>query len=98
MAKKLISLMRGCAGETLVETLCSILVCALSVAALSVAVAAATHMNQSAQRTSDDYREVRQQAETQAGAPTGTTTITVDGVTYDVSVYGGDGAISYELA
>ena len=98
MAKRLKALLRSSSGETLVETLCAILICSLAAVALSVSVATATNMNLIAKKTSDEYRETRQQAEIQTGEPAGSTVITVDGKTYPVSVYGGDGVISDELS
>lgn len=98
MARRLKALLRSSSGETLVETLCAILICSLAAVALSVSVATATNMNTIAKNTSDQYRETRQQAEIQCGDPSGTTVITIDGKTYPVSVYGGDGVISYELS
>lgn len=77
-------------GETLTETLVSILILTLSGLLLLTATMAANKVNQAAVKMDADLREQLQYAEMQRhelayGA--GTDTVTVNGEEYDVTVY-----------
>ena len=77
-------------GETLTETLVSILILTLSGLLLLTATMAANKVNQAAVKMDADLREQLQYAEMQRrnvayGAGTGS--VTVNGVVYDVTVY-----------
>ena len=77
-------------GETLTETLVSILILTLSGLLLLTATMAANKVNQAAVKMDTDLREQLQYAEMQRhelayGA--GTDTVTVNGEEYDVTVY-----------
>lgn len=85
-------------GETLVETLASILIAALSVALLFTCVTASVQMHRISRRADEGYYDALSAAETQTGtALPGTAELTGSGGTVDLNIrlYGGEGMYAY---
>lgn len=88
-------------GETLVETMASIVIAALSVALLFTCVMAASQINRMAREADEAYYKALTAAEEQTDAvpPDGTVKIAGGGHenTFPISLYGGEGLYSYAL-
>lgn len=84
-------------GETLVETMASIVIAALSVALLFTCVMAASQINRMAREADEAYYADLTAAETQAAvAKSGT--IKISEKPFDISLYGGEGMYSFKRA
>lgn len=89
-------------GETLVETMASIVIAALSVALLFTCVVTSVHLDHTAKRMDEAYYKALTAAETQAadeGHPAKNGTVSIAGgsaeMELDVTLYGGEGMYSY---
>lgn len=85
-------------GETLVETLASIVIAALSVALLFTCVMAASQINRMAQEADAAYYADLTAAETQAADadhPAKSGEIEINGIGFAISLYGGQGMYAY---
>lgn len=83
-------------GETLVETMASIVIAALSVALLFTCVMAASQINRMAQEADEAYYKALTAAETQAAAAK-SGKMEISEKEFDISLYGGEGLYSYAL-
>lgn len=81
-------------GETLVETLCAILVSSFAIVMLTTAVVASATANKAADDR-DAVLQVEQQAAESHSDAVGTGTVTLGGASYSVTYYGGDDMVSY---
>lgn len=86
---------RNTKGETLVETLVAVLVCALSIVMLLMATTTATDLNKKAEDR--DAQLNQEQIAAEYGDYVGTATVTFDGKTYGVQLFGGDDVVAYQV-